>query len=223
MRRLFATIFIFALMVTGLMASGVNATTSKGLYIPTEKELIVELLKLDDRQKEVLYKVFNRGSGDNLAWSAAAIAWQESKFGNIQMELKIFIDTNTSKPYKSFGCGIFQNELDVILNKYQKPKTAYNRSYACTQLVSSPEVAYKEFRDNIQFWMSLHGDNWYKVWASYNGGYYPSKVSQDYAHIINLRIQALRKVYGGTLVASLRNSGSAAYVVRLTKEENMRW
>jgi len=161
------------------------------IYAGSLTKYIKELNELNIEQRQVLYKVFARAKSDNLSWTAAAVAWEESKFGEWQIPLDI---------HGSLDCGIFHNNVPTLLKKYHMPNTMKNRSKVCSRLIYHSEWSYNEFKDNITYWKKLRHNDWSRVWIGYNGGFSNSKKSMAYSKRIAMRIKAIKIVYGNELL-----------------------
>lgn len=149
-------------------------------------DYIKEWNGLTDWQKRNAIKIFNRAKLDNLEYTATAIAWKESSFGLYQ------INYNTN--YKTFDCGIWQNNTRSVAGHLKQTHNHYNGKALCTDLIRDEFFAYKMFVSEIELWKKVHKgswDIWNKVWSSYNGGH---KGNDNYSKDIAKRIKALKVI-----------------------------
>lgn len=164
------TLITSILLVTSLFSSD--------LYQKFDKEW--ENLK--PYQKTTAQNIFKHAKKDNLAWTATAMAWQESQFGRWQ------VSSNNG----TWDCGMFQNNTKSVAKREKIPDNAYNRKELCTDLITDFNFSYLQFAAEISFWERVHKGNWRKIWASYNGGW---KGNKEYAQQIAIRIQILKKKF----------------------------
>ena len=56
-----------------------------------------------------------------------------------------------------------------------------------------PEYAASEAIAELEYWITVHGHDWNKIWSSYNGGWnYKAKRPQSYAKDIANKIKVLK-------------------------------
>jgi len=145
------------------------------------KKYIKEWKNLKPYQKDIAKMIYNHAKKDDLAWTATAIAWQESQFGRWQ------INVNSRN---SWDCGIFQNNTKSVAKHNDIPHNRYNKKEICTDLITNFRYAYLNFAKEITFWERVHKGRWSSVWSSYNGGW---KGSSKYSNQIANRIKVLKK------------------------------
>lgn len=145
------------------------------------KQYEKEFLNLDPYQIEMAKFIFNHAKKDELSWSAAAIAWQESQFGRWQI--------NVNSP-NSWDCGVFQNNTKSVARHNDIDYNRYNKKEICTDLITSFSYSYLSFAQEIKYWENVHNGNWNKIWSSYNGGW---KGNKTYSKMIASRIQVLKR------------------------------
>lgn len=167
---------IFATVATVITLSSVSASAED-----LHKKFDSEWHSLKPYQIQNAIDIFNHALKDDLAWTAAAIAWQESQFGRWQ------VNVNSAT---SWDCGMFQNNTKSVANHNDIPHNRYNMKEICTDLITSFNYAYLNFAKEVSFWERVHKGNWRKVWSSYNGGW---AGNPTYAKQIATRIQVLKK------------------------------
>jgi len=166
---------MFLLLV--ILISNVSGTK----LIPIE-QLEREFLELRPYQRENLVQIFMRARKDNLSWTAVATSWEESKFGRFQMGFP---------RDGSIDCGVFHNNTTVLLDARDLKRSLYNKIGICTTIISNPELAYQEFKKNIDYWKRTRGKgNWFGIWKGYNSGY--RKTNNNYPIMIMRRIRVIK-------------------------------
>lgn len=126
------------------------------------------------KQVQTLKQVYYMAKpyGNDYAIVMAAIALQESEMG-------LHLINPISGDY-----GVFQ----INLNTYQ---ARYGRNPKAKQLlVRHFHINFRAAKDELDFWRSIHGNNWQKVLASYNGGFRGNKA---YAKAIMKNIPIVKK------------------------------
>jgi hypothetical protein len=179
----FRVFILFSLFFSGaIISAGIGAELD-------EQKLIDELIskyekewsQLSESQKASALMIYKHGARDDLGWTAAAIAWQESQFGRWQINVNSI---------ESWDCGMFQNNTKTVATRQDVPHSQFNRKEICTRLVTNFNFAYLNFAKEIEYWRGTHKDDWYKVWSSYNGGW---KGNHEYARMILSRIKVLKR------------------------------
>ena len=76
----------------------------------------------------------------------------------------------------NFGASNLSNDVTKDYGVFQINLATYHRRYG--RVPNSKAILIKHFHINftaakaeIDFWRSVHGNNWYKVLSSYNGGF----------------------------------------------------
>ena len=181
-------LYIFVLIVLASVGS-VNSLYGKELRKPDNnivKGYRKDFAKLNDSQKEV-FELFTQGmTHADFRLSTLAIAWEESHFGKFQM--------NYNKKNDSYDCGLFGNNTNTILNRADEKRSDANKKMVCTRLILRKEYALKHLLIELMYWKnrytSKNSTDWYKVWASYNGGNNPN---YNYAARIFARISVIKE------------------------------
>lgn len=142
-----------------------------------------ELKNLSPSQKQVLYKTFEKGKSLDLQYTLTAIAWQESSFGKFKVG-------KWSPDY-----GVFQINLKTWKSRYSKEIKQYNLTDKKIKkyLVKHYDLGFVAAVDEILFWKTVHGNNWNKIWASYNDGTHISSRGLKYSQKIAKKIKAIKK------------------------------
>ncbi len=140
------------------------------------------LLTISPEQATVLMDTYERSKSYNLKWTMTAIAWQESDFGKNMIG-------RTTPDY-----GTFQININTFKARYRKEVSDGKLTDAqiIEMLVSDYELNYTASIEEIKFWQNVHGDDYEKIWASYNGGW---KGNPRYARAIKYKIQALKRYF----------------------------
>jgi len=144
MRRLTLAILTLWLLTTPAQALECRALSSQGL---------------STKQVETLHRSFIAGAKDGLSYSLAAVAWQESSAG-VQLE-------NPNDP----SSGVFHVTVGNALHYSGWEDTEANRQVMYGVLKHDFDTSAEYATLNLKFWIRLHGEDWMKVWASYNAGY----------------------------------------------------
>lgn len=160
-----------AILVSSLLALSLNAN-----------KLDEYLKKLTPSQATILMDTYERSKEYNLKWTMTAIAWQESGFG------KRLIGRTTP------DYGIFQININTFKARYRKvvKDGKMTDKDIIKMLISDHELNYFASIEEIKFWQNVHGDDYEKIWASYNGGW---KGNPRYARAIKIKIQALKRYF----------------------------
>lgn len=137
---------------------------------------------LSQMQQETLHKAFRAGEPDNLSYSLAAIAWQESSAG---VQLK-----NPSDP----SSGVFMVTTKNALHYAGWEDTEANHAVMYEVLQYDFNTSAEYALMNLKWWVRLHGDNWKRSWASYNSGYnWDSKAGRMYSKGVEEKVLTVAK------------------------------
>ena len=130
------------------------------------------LENLSGPQLAVMYRTFYTAKVHDLHWTMTAIAWKESEFG-------LNLVGRTTPDY-----GVFQINIKTYRNRFSDYDGLKD------ELTNNYSLGFSAALAEIEYWKSVHGSNWNKVWASYNSGWTGGK---GYSDSIKLRIKALKK------------------------------
>lgn len=136
---------------------------------------------LSDKQISVINDAYKFGEKHNLGYSLAAIVWQESNAGELQVSM-------IGNDY-----GVCQININTYLRRFNIKDTSRNRSKYATKLILDTEHNYLSAVKELKFWISqkkLWESYKTSVWAKYNGGH---KGNNAYGEEIFKRIQILRE------------------------------
>lgn len=175
--------FISALLVCNIGTTDMNAASSNKNSLAKEYQEQWDSMSKKEINNALL--VYKMASNDNLSLTAAAVSWEESQFGKIQM--------NFNPTSQTLDCGLFGNNSKTVTSKLDKVHNKYNMKKVCNELIADPKYAYGFFVDEIKTWKNYHNDKKTvskKVLSSYNGGYRGNKL---YAERIALRMKLLQK------------------------------
>lgn len=138
---------------------------------------VLEAHDLSSHQIETLHKAYVLGEKQDMGYSLAAIAWKESSGGRYLINLQ---DPSS---------GVFHVTIDNALSYLKLKDTPFNRNRVAQMLINDFVLSSDLAMNNLQFWKNMYGDNWIKIWASYNAGYNWKAglhYSYDVAHKIEL-------------------------------------
>jgi len=145
--------------------------------------------KLTLRQQLFLYIVYQHAKKTKYKWTLTAIAWKETLAGEALVNV---FDGGEDDA----ACGPYHNLLSSVFERHPEwVKTKFNMNKICTRLITDINFATKEAVDELNYWYRVRKGNWFKVWASYNGGT-KYKKGEKYAYDIYMRIKALKKIIG---------------------------
>lgn len=97
---------------------------------------------------------------------------------------------------KSNDYGLFQANIKTILNREKVEDTPLNRDYFSNKLLTDVGYATKNAIIEIEYWLKVHKEDWFKAWASYNTGWkYKSNTGLKYSEDIAYIIHTLRNKY----------------------------
>jgi len=145
------------------------------------------LRNLSYQQKEILQYVYSRAKEFDLQLTMTAIAWQESQFGQFELDLH------------DPSCGIFHVMPALLAVKVGLDNNNWNRSRLCEKLIEDKDFSFSaallELKYWQNYWRSQHVKRvWSHMVASYNGGYNISIKTNTYLKHIIHKIRLL-KVY----------------------------
>lgn len=136
---------------------------------------------LDSNQFEVVRKAYMFGKPYDYSYSLAAIVWQESSAG------KMLINSGEG------SYGHFQINLKTAMKRVA-PNDVWSRNrmnILATNLLRFDYAAPFAVKE-LQYWESVHGRDWKKIWASYNGGWsYDKGMPRKYSEGIAEKIKML--------------------------------
>lgn len=132
------------------------------------------------RQKITLLSAYMYGIPYDLSYSLAAIAWKESSAGDVPM--------NLNDP--SFGIHHITLKNAIIYSG--RPDTHRNRQIVASELVKSNRLSSEFAIINLNYWRMQYGDDWMKVWASYNKGW-NVEAGMSYARDISEKIKVIKQ------------------------------
>ena len=138
-----------------------------------------DIYDMSGQQRDTLVKSFIIGSEYDLGYSLAAIAWKESQAGKYLI--------NISDP--SFG--VHHILITSAMKRSGMKDTSFNRNRMASKLLEH-NVSAKFAIQELIFWKNKYGEDWIKVWSSYNAGY-NWKNGLQYSHDILLKIKSIRK------------------------------
>lgn len=173
-----------------------NPINTYGKKLKTDKELYDKYSniwdnKLTNDQKILSYLIYRRAKYDNLAWTAVAIAFEESQFGKWETSANVRLNIKKLSSYvHSYDCGLFHINTKSLLKREKRLVDYYNHKEACTDLIHDRNYNYTNFLQEIRFWEKVHkGKGWRYIWGSYNAGH---KSNLEYGRKIAIIIQVLK-------------------------------
>jgi hypothetical protein len=132
-----------------------------------------------ESQVSIMYQAFQIGKQKDMSYSLAAIAWKESSAGKYMINLQ------------DPSAGVFHITMINALAYLKWENNNFNRNRAAQLLVEDFQLSAEFAMINLQFWKDLHGDNWFRIWQSYNAGHNYSN-GTDYANDIVTKIQKIK-------------------------------
>jgi hypothetical protein len=132
-----------------------------------------------DTQVSVMYESFQIGKQKDMSYSLAAIAWKESSAGKYMINLQ------------DPSAGVFHITMINALAYLKWENNNFNRNRAAQLLVEDFQLSAEFAMINLQFWKDNYGNNWHKIWASYNAGYNWSN-GVEYSNDIVTKIQKIK-------------------------------
>jgi len=135
---------------------------------------------LSDDQITTLVHSYWAGKPEGFGLTLAAIAWRESMAGEVLI--------NHADP--SFG-PFHANIRSASVRA--KAETTFRQNLVAQRLIDDFDYAAWHALEELKYWQSQYGEDWQKIWASYNGGWnYRSPDAQDYAKDIRYKVVQLR-------------------------------
>lgn len=135
---------------------------------------------LSERQIKTIHKSYEAGKVKDMSYSLAAIVWKESSAGRYMVNLQ------------DPSAGPFMITVDNALVYLKWKDTPFNRNRAAQMLIEDFHLSAEFAMINLQFWKDQYGENWFRIWQGYNGGYSKSAASEKYAHDIARKIQKIK-------------------------------
>jgi hypothetical protein len=133
-----------------------------------------------DSQTNTLYRAFQYGKEHDMAYSLAAIAWQESSAG---VALK-----NPSDP----SAGVFHVTVKNALHYAGWENTQPNQQVMYELLQLDFDMAASFAVKNLTFWRNAYKVSWKKTWQYYNGGTSYSSSSIKYSDAIAKKVRKIK-------------------------------
>lgn len=135
----------------------------------------------------VIEESYSIGKEQNLGWSLAAISIVESSAGK-----KV---TN----WREGSFGVYQILMTTAITRYTEsngyefdPNDSYDTFSLAFKLAFNQNFAAQFAIKELNYWRLQHGDNWGKVWASYNAGWSYAR-GLAYSNKIAYHIKELQK------------------------------
>jgi hypothetical protein len=154
------------------------------LFIFSCSLLYSNSLKLNNNDILILKKIKSLTDDKMMKYSLMAIAIKESSLGKYVINAK-------SEDY-----GLFQANIKTVLSRQKVKDNSYNRSIYAQKLINDVGFATANAIIELEYWQSVHKDNWFKIWASYNTGWkYKSKTGIKYATKVFEIIKKLKLEY----------------------------
>ena len=158
----------------------------------TFKQYERELKNLSPKQIKVLYSSFGAGKEYDLGYTLTAIAWKESNFNVVPINV-----TDGFKYKYSGSYGPYHVLLENLRVKYSI-KNNYIANLYASKLLFNLEFAQNEALAILLHWKERWKDKkytWSRMVGSYNAGYNSIgiKAGRIYLNDIKLRIKVLRK------------------------------
>lgn len=147
-------------------------------------QLMNELKALNSEQKKVLHDTFSKGDKFDLGLTMSAIAWEESQFGMIPI--------NLSDP----SCGVFHNLLSSVASRNNMRLNGYTKNKLCIRLISDYDFGFAEGLSELLYWKNYWKDKkvsntWSRMVSSYNAGW-KYKNGVRYLKKIRAKVRALK-------------------------------
>lgn len=141
-------------------------------------------LNLTKTDLVILNKIKSLTDEPIMKYSLMAIAIKESSVGK-----------NIAN-FRSNDFGLFQSNIKTVLNRQYINDTPANRKYFALKLINDVGFATANAIIELEYWRSVHKDNWVKIWSSYNTGFsYKSDTGYLYAKSILEIIKKLKNEY----------------------------
>lgn len=141
-------------------------------------------LNLTKTDLVILNKIKSLTDEPIMKYSLMAIAIKESSVGK-----------NIAN-FRSNDFGLFQSNIKTVLSRQYINDTPANRKYFALKLINDVGFATANAIIELEYWRSVHKDNWVKIWSSYNTGFsYKSDTGYLYAKSILEIIKKLKNEY----------------------------
>ncbi|QKF72322.1 hypothetical protein AFAEC_0100 [Aliarcobacter faecis] len=141
-------------------------------------------LNLTKTDLVILNKIKSLTDEPIMKYSLMAIAIKESSVGK-----------NIAN-FSSNDFGLFQSNIKTVLSRQYINDTPANRKYFALKLINDVGFATANAIIELEYWRSVHKDNWVKIWSSYNTGFsYKSDTGYLYAKSILEIIKKLKNEY----------------------------
>lgn len=132
---------------------------------------------------QLLKQIKNYGTQYDLAYSLMAIAIKESSLGRYQVNVD------------SYDYGLYQANINTVVKRHEVANNSFNRNKLAMLLIKDFKFATSNAIAELMFWKSVHGENWLKIWASYNAGFnYDSSRAIKYSNDIKAIISELKHI-----------------------------
>lgn len=132
---------------------------------------------------KLLKQIKRYGQQYDLSYSLMAIAVKESSLGRY----KVNVD--------SFDYGLYQANINTVIRRHQVKNSTFNRNRLAMMLINDFKFATSNAIAELVYWKGIHGNDWFKIWASYNAGFnYDSSRAMRYSQDIKVIINELKKV-----------------------------
>ena len=135
-------VVILLLVFTTTTSVAANKTAANVPDVSMEelsKKYTEDLKKLSSEQRDLMIQIAELAYGFDLAYTAVAIAWQESNLGKYPV--------NLSDP----SCGIFHKLVEPYLKGRDRKIDSFRKNQACSELISSTELSVAVFLEDIEY------------------------------------------------------------------------
>lgn len=182
-------IIFMCFVIFGLLSCVVFSKTTnkeqKTYYNPYIDRFEEDFKKLDAEQLDLMMEIYKRAKPYDLAYSAIAIAWQESNLGKWQV--------NLSDP----SCGPYHQSVTIFMKKHKIKDGDFTRNRVCGELISDINFSTATLISEIEAWKVTHKKRlniWDYVYRSYNAGFnYDSIKAKEYSLKIRARIKVIKR------------------------------
>lgn len=141
-------------------------------------------LHLSKKDIVLLKKIRMLHDNTMMKYTLMALAIKESSIGKFMVNSK-------SNDY-----GLFQANIKTVLRRENLEDTYENREYLSNRLVYDVGYATANAIKEMDYWLKVHKNDWFKSWASYNAGWrYNSKTGNRYFESMAVIIHALKNEY----------------------------
>ena len=132
----------------------------------------------------ILKKIKSLTDDNYMKYTLMAIAIKESSVGK-----------NLINPISN-DYGLFQANIKSVIKRQKVKDTIDNRKYFAQKLVYDVGFSTANAIVEIDYWKTVHKDNWIKIWASYNTGWsYRTETGITYATSVFDIIKKLKFEY----------------------------